>query len=231
MACWKEDGFNRFPKIPFEILWGVASRSSMEELWKYVKHLEEPQLSHIVISGVLESWVGEAVELAGDAAYEAVVKSYMSDAFQMGLFAMEARQRIVNGEDREKVLRELGRKILPQTRGGGTRLTKDQEATLKQIHWELQECVKEVRRRLNIPLVKSDDPFAWSNDWSEDIKADFPDIFDIFSDNELPLITETQSISKTSLNIITSRLATNLPFPIKPRTLRDILNKVQPVRH
>ena len=74
------------------------------------------------------------------------------ETWELGRLAVEARNRVMNDEDREMVLRDLGKKILPQTKGGASIFTLDQKKTLKVLYHELQDCIKEIRRKFDVPL-------------------------------------------------------------------------------
>jgi hypothetical protein len=145
-----------------------------------------------------------------------------------GQLVHEARQKILCGEGRKGVLRELGDKIFPPTKGGPSLLTEDQKRTLKILHAELQQCIRDIRRALDIPL-KKDSSYSWGTDESENIIEFFPKIEMLFEKKELPILTKEPSLAKTSLKIITKRInhsVRHVHKRIKPRTLQNMLDSV-----
>lgn len=135
---------------------------------------------------------------------------------------------MINGEDRETVLRDLGRKIFPQTRGGASIFTEDEKRTLKTLYLELQECIKEIRRKLDIPL-KQPGVYDLTQDILENINHYFPEIDNLFLQQELSLLIKSSSIPDTDAEIIVQRINKCIPTNItSPRTIQDILIGIPP---
>jgi hypothetical protein len=136
-------------------------------------------------------------------------------------------KRVENGEDYESALRELGRKVLPQTKGGKVIRTRRLRVTLKVIHYELQDCIKEIRTAMDIPITKNSPYSSWGTDMTDDIKERFPAINYILSSKEMASITKKKNPAELSLEIIHSRLKKAVPSPIKERSLRKVLDRTK----
>jgi hypothetical protein len=150
-----------------------------------------------------------------------------------GEFVDQARKRIMTGEDYENVLRELGRELLPKTKGGGTTLTENGKRILKRLYLEMQDCIKEVRRRLMIPLksIPDDEIAHWDSigNIPGTIKQEIPEISTIFTDKELSPLVKGKPIADTAAMIILNRLKKHsCRLQITTRRFQDILSEVPP---
>ena len=99
---------------------------------------------------------------------------------------------------------------------------------LKSIYLEMQDCIKEIRRRSGVPLKSVPSDGDW-DDWSEYIKEYIPEATAIFTNRELPLLTEHPSVANTAAKIILRRLRKYSPhFDISIRRFQAVLSKVSP---
>jgi hypothetical protein len=232
---WKLQGFNEFPTIPLHHFTVEAWKRRYLE---YLKESEETEIYSILtkkkpsIKEFQDVIWPRAVEVARAGmkmADDIILEIIYKEVWNLALIVIEAEGKILKDEaSKEQALKELGKKIFPETRGGKSIFTELQKAILKVIHEELKNCIKEIRRFLGIPLRK-DPEWSWGSYESKDIKGIIPETSDIFQDNELQLIDNKKSISAISYDIITKRLRSTLRHSITPRTLKDLLDQVTPV--
>jgi hypothetical protein len=146
----------------------------------------------------------------------------------------EAREKIIMGESRASVLRELGDKVLPQTRGGPSIFTRDELETLRFIYGEMMLCIREIRQSLDLPLkvrTLTNDDYIREHFVGEDpvlyAKDGIPEITGIFKDNEISIILANKRTSDISAEIILNRLKKCRSSKItSPRTMKDILYSI-----
>lgn len=165
------------------------------------------------------------------------IKQLFQDQYIMwGKMVADAREKIINGEKRAKVLSELGDKVLPQTKGGPSIFTRDELEALSFVYGEMKLCIKEIKQSLNLPLQKvslSEDEFNRNFLVGEDpihlAKEMEMKIIEIFNHQEIPLVLANRRISDISADIIVSRLNQCRYSNItSPRTLQDILHSFTP---
>lgn len=142
-----------------------------------------------------------------------------------GASVLVAQMRIIKGDNRKTVLKDLGNKVLPNTKGGQLLSTPEQKIGLKVSYEQLKECIKEIRIKLDVPLIDSPG-YYWNEDKAKDIIEFFPDVLGIFNHKELKLITAKPSISETAAGIIARRIKMAIGRPIAPRTIRNIIESL-----
>jgi len=198
LVDWKKRGKKEFPKFP------------KEALIKITIHNDRKALANKILTS--EVRIPPQIEII-DATTE---KQWIS-------LIHDARSRILSGgEAREKVGRDLLNKLLPETKGG-TAFNNNQAIILKYVHRELQELIKEFRRKLDMPLQQCSGVPP-----KEDIEKIFPEILELIYPNEIEILSTESSISKSSLKIIKSRLlhSPNINHKVSIKSLQNILSKI-----
>ncbi len=141
LALWKKRGFDEFPSIPVSAIIEYYRKSFYDYLRRDGRSplkeilLENRPENAVIIDAANELFDRDAKEWMFRAAEQMII----AETWEVGRLAVEARNRVINGENREIVLRDLGRKILPQTKGGASIFTVDQKKTLKVLYHELQD--------------------------------------------------------------------------------------------
>ena len=239
LAHWKEIGLDRFPEFVLDIIpqrvtafYELEVRSQFRSMIKedevsrhQFEHLQmkSPQeaqqieddfvhkLLHRIAQVKLEKWNTEYLDRVDQE------KNRIIDE------VLGANKRLMGGDQREKVCRDMSNALLPSTKGGPSMLSKHKRVVLKMTYLELQNCIKEVRRRLDMPVNKPDDYHSFA---SEDIKELIPEIDHIFDEEEFSVLAKGTP-SDVALELILNRLSSagELAIVITPRTLRDILGK------
>lgn len=149
-----------------------------------------------------------------------------------------SREQIRRGKSRTKVLRELGKSILPVQRPGSTSFSDDDLEIIWYVYLEMQRCIKDFRSKLYFPLkVIPQEEFAGiERCYGEDSPGAFaldriPEIDEIFKVVEIRKVLSNNSISDIAADVILNRLAKCKYRRIKigsPRTLQNILHQVNP---
>jgi hypothetical protein len=227
LASWKEQGFDKFPSIPVSAIIEFYKKRFFDFLRRDGRSpLKEILLENRPENGAIIDAANELLDRdAKKWMFRVAEKMMIAETWALGRLSAEARHRVINGEDREIVLRDLGRKILPQTKGGASIFTLDQKKTLKVLYHELQECIKEIRRQLDIPLKESG--YYLGQNKPEDIEHFCPGIDNLFVEEELSFLIKNPSIADTAAEIIVRRINQCIPTNLtKPRALQNFLNSI-----
>jgi hypothetical protein len=165
------------------------------------------------------------------------IKQLVKDQYILwGKIVDDAREKIINGEKRAIVLRELGNNVLPKTRGRPSTFSRDELEALRFVYGEMKLSVREIRQSLDLPLqvrALANDDYIREYFVGENpilyAKEGRPEIIDIFEDREIPIVLANKRISDISAEIVRKRLVicrgTKVPTP---RTLQDILHGFTP---
>ncbi len=150
----------------------------------------------------------------------------------------EAREQIHHGKSRPKVLRELGKNILPGKRPGSTSFSDNDLEALWPVYSEMRRCIKDFRSELYFPLkVIPQEEFTgiercYGENSPEIFVSDrIPEIDEIFKEREIRKVLSNNSISDIAADVIFTRLAKCKSRKIKigsPRTLQNILHQANP---
>lgn len=220
LAYWKERGFDKFPTIPPDVI-----------LEKHRKAFQKSLKKNRGIHSRFISSEDEIVEMNMHAIDEEAairLQSTMDNAiYEMGLFCLELQGKFMYKDlSREDAKQAWANKFLPTTRGGAGLPLQNQRRILKQILSELVNCIKSIRRQLDVPLRVTDGHEWPVQESPEDMKKYVPDIRLIFDEKELPLLVEQPSMTKTAIKIMHKRLQQHINMNlITPRTLEDLLYK------
>jgi hypothetical protein len=89
--------------------------------------------------------------------------------------------------------------------------------------------VKEIRRKVNVPLIKTSDWGEVEKTMKECIKdiKKIPGIDNLFTSDEIYVLIRNPSVADTVINIMHARLKRCVNNPITKRTLQDLLYKSQ----
>ena len=156
-------------------------------------------------------------------------KILLADYFEWGKVVAEARQRLFNGADREKTLRELGHKLLPSKRGGASLLSVIQLRTMKNVYIEMQEAIKEARRTLELNVNHPDSDEARNCRWIN-LEKLCPWAITVFKHTEFKQIVSNKSPAYSAAEIIVGRLGQVLKTNITSgRSLQNRLQNVKPI--
>ncbi len=256
LSLWKKDGLKRFPPVPFislvdhfysELLEPVIAPTEDKEPYldddfeirlrpkfnvikRAVMETDPSLLSHIR-EQIIEDhkWKNSLrIDITG-LIIEATQEALTADYFKWGKIVREARKSILNGADREKVLRELGKKVLPLKRGGASLLSGIQLRTLKNVYLEMQEAIKEARRTMSLNVNHPDEQGVRIEEWGGFIKG-CPWADTVFEEAEFKDILSEKSPADVAAKIIVQRLGRALKTNLTSgRSLQNILQNVLPI--
>lgn len=202
LTAWKGQGFKKFPLPPvFPWIMAEYAKSQIEVRKKEVQE----KFNNIDVDQMWEACRPQ-LELWGASVLVAYIK-------------------ILQGENRKTVLKDLGNKVLPNTSGGKLLQTFEQKLGIKLACDQMKECIREIRSALDIPL-KDVAGYNWGEDYTEDIELMFPDVKKILRQKELRLVSKRPSIADTAASIIADRLKFSLGRPISGRTIQNILESL-----
>lgn len=230
LARWKQKGFQEFPTFPPELILPYIASFGLDteyfrRLFREKVSSEYPEFlrtfSKEQLKELEDSWVITAGWLM---AYFRMGRAYVNENDIIKNVVIKARDRIPK-VGYSKALKHLGRVLLPDTQGRRQTYSTDEPVILKYIYRELQNCIKEIRKALNIYLKRGFESDKWN---IEEIKEEIPNIQEIFSDNELHIVTDPKfTPSEASLKIISLRLE-KAGRRLTPRAIKNILNAVPP---
>ena len=233
---WKQQGFDKFPQIPFNV---IEKSLSIEIVKRFIESVREshPDLYEIltekkpnnedyeqVIKPIAEKFAQIEQKVIRE---EWFMADWGQQIWELGTKALAARESIVQGHDRKRVINLFCKQAFPKLQGGASIVTPRQKEILKRIYLELKDCIKYVRRQSEIPLTRQNG-FSWNEDQSEYIKESVPDIEDLFADQELSFFTRYPSVAKTAYNIMARRLRPAISSNISASTLEDNLRGIKP---
>jgi hypothetical protein len=260
LSHWKHDGLNEFPSIPFQRIvehffselfepttdppgdrepyldddFEIRLRPKFNEITRGVIEAESYKENHIKdLKKVGDDKWKQALKIdISNLIIEESTKAIKADWFKRGIIVGEARKRLLNGADREKILRELGNKVLPGRRGGESLLSGIQIRTLKNVYLEMQEAIKEARRTMDLNVNRPDPDEAKSHEWDHFIKG-CPWADTIFERPDFDEILAKTPPNDAAAKIIVRRLRGAVKTNITSgRTLQNKLQNVKPiVRH
>lgn len=227
LIYWKERGFKEFPTIPPDVILDKAKKSFEKS---YTKTLNNSVYSRFlpeeVVQARLQETLNSAKPLLDEMTANICQAQIDTTIYEMGMQDIELLKKFkINGDSRDKIIREWGRKTLPQTKGGPAILSRNVRYVLKKVYKELIKCIKEVRKKLDVPLTNTENYKYDSDVMPGEIKELVPSILLIFNEEELPLLIDNPSIKDTAFKIMHNRLRRCVLNPITSRTLENILYK------
>lgn len=234
LFSWKQNGFDKFPLYPIQAIVEKSFNKGFEKVKR------DPGMAFVSRLLGVEETVKAFGHLAGcDLAINRLEEKMIDEVTELGIKALEMKDSVIlKGADRKEELSEFGKKSLPSTQGGKIIFTRNQCVTLKHIHKEMQNCIKEVRMELEIPLRGMAEECykkweKWDKPKPEDIISRVPGILDIFKEKEFPLLVEWPLIGKSkgnaSYEIICKRLNPCLRLLMKPRTLKSVISRIKSI--
>jgi hypothetical protein len=257
LGLWKKNGLKKFPPIPYQTLvdhfiagllepiskptstdkpyWDddfeIRLRQKQDEMKSYLMGeypLGWPKLQAL-IRGLNYEWKKTLAPMIKKFYLEETEKAISADYFEWGKLVSEARKKLLNGADREKILRELGHKVLPSKRGGASLLFGIQLRTLKNVYIEMQEAIKEARRTIDLNVNRPNPDEAQFLKWDDIIEL-WPEADTIFERAEVEEILSKRTPADAASNIIVRRLGRVLKTNIKSsRSLQNRLQNVKPI--
>ncbi len=210
LSTWKEHGFQNFPLAKYDFIGRSAILSK-----SITQHVED------VINEMVEKSDNPLVTPEN---LRANILASLPQLIAWGASVSVARDRIFRGELRKDVLKDLGNKVLQQTGGGTLIFTSEQKASIRCHYEEMVPCIKEVRTKLEIPLVKQEG-YDWGPKKAEVALKYFPEMLDIFQEEELMWICTNPSVSETAMKILTARLWRSIGRRISKKTIRNIISQ------
>lgn len=119
--------------------------------------------------------------------------------------------RIQNDYDNYNLTRQEAKEkfaniFLEKSQGGVDVPSQERMEIIKIVYSEMQNCVKEIRRKLSIPLNRNRRT-EWPPECTEEeFLETIPDILAIFDKSELPILNERITIRETCLKIMKKRM-------------------------
>ncbi len=228
-AKWKQEGLEQFPKLPlFFKLRNIASHGLDK---KGLREAVRKRFQSPIFLGYTNKELKEMENFCvenGNILMALIRLAKAVDKTQRDTLK-ERMKQITKMEvegSRKEAAKNLANALLPKTRGGPGCYFQDEELVLKCLYLELRDCIKLMRRHLDIPCKKTS---GCSHNTIEDAKKELPDISDILTDEEIPdLIKQDYSPSKAALKIISHRLkrSKNLSRRLTPRAIQNIVYKL-----
>jgi hypothetical protein len=224
LVHWKQKGFDQLPNIPPEEIIKFYKAKALQAFRKSSLHLIG--LSEKNRESIEEAFLCEVEPILIQMVAQRHEEKVLEAAFDRGFRCLEAEGKARLKEPRDRVMLNLGKQILPETKGGGIVFTEGSKRILKRNYLEMQECIREVRRYCNVPLKDIEDYDEAQGNMVDVpyVKNTVPWIGFIFTDEEIPRLALKPSIAETALNIMSRRLRKcRLKYYIPSRTLRNIL--------
>ncbi|MBI4961643.1 MAG: hypothetical protein HY913_00045 [Desulfomonile tiedjei] len=236
---WKAGGLDKLPLIPAYYL---REKNKERFITEHIRHNKSNKPHLRFAQGAEEYFLSEAKE-----AWKVVEQEWLQRneknitkrQMEYGELCFEARLKVCLGGNRETVLRDLGRKILPETRGGGKRFTINSLQLFKTIHKELKDCIKEIRRKEGLTLCKvAPEHMSRPNEEQlksmvEDAKKEKSWVERVLTDDEILFLLKGTSESKAApgedLHLTISEIAWWIlgnRLEIHPPTLRHNLKDI-----
>ena len=227
LFAWKKFGFNkkqqRFEGMPNHPPLPVDQREEDAYLERMEARFKEWGFTRNDIDTIKEALKENPVT----AAYKQVKEKLVPEAMAAGFRVLNIQGEYRNKRyPREEAVRRLANMFLAPSQGGSNVPDKEAREILRIAYEEMCNSIKEVRKKLDIPLSGKDGANVWpSAETPEDILTAVPDLLLLFDQSELPLLIEQPSVRDTSLKIMHERLKSLFPPSFTAQSLKKILYK------
>ncbi len=236
LDCWKRQGKGSFPAVPV----GPVLKEKREKTIAGLKGSHTTPETKLLFGphpppAPLDEASKEEYrryfdeKLAQPMILKAGYEWYFHECLRFGAIVIKHRNRLFAGEDREMVLRDLGRKVFPNTKGGPAFLEEYQKSILKSIYIELKDLIKEIRTNLGVTSKTGEYLDDDLNRAKDNLDILPQELRGLFYPDELEKLLDKRSISQTALEIIVRRLRPCLKNEIPSRTLANLLNSSPPI--
>jgi len=205
LVHWKQQGFDKFPTVPPEKI--IASEKKV------------PETLAAALGGILG-------DIALREQHQRKIDEYRR---RKGIETAELRAEFNRSFSRTEIMKKWANSNLPKTRGGSGMPDEERRLIIKLIYYELIDCIKDIRKALDVPLTETkDDDWPMPAETIEDVKEMVPYADSIFEEKELPQLFKSPSIKDAALKIIHKRLRRFFYSSLSIRTLQDIIYKTNP---
>jgi hypothetical protein len=203
LVHWKQQGFDNFPEVPADVFLEAEKK--------------EPETLAAALGGGILS------DIALREQHQRKIDEYHR---RKGNENAELRAELDRGSTRSELMKKWANNNLPITRGGSAIPDERRLLIIKQIYHELMDCIKDVRKALDVPLMETkDDVWPMPAETIEDVKVMVPNAASIFDEKDFLLLFEHPSVKKAALEILHKRLKRSVYNPFTIRTLQDIIYK------